>query len=50
MSNFVHGFIARTNERFPIALVAVGFIASIVWTSTVMTFAFERIWSLVPGL
>jgi hypothetical protein len=50
MSNFVHGFIARTNEHFPIALVAVGLIASIVWTSTVMTFAFERIWSLVPGL
>ena len=50
MSNMARGIVDRTSKFFPIALAVFGLIATILWTSTVMTFALARIWSVVPGV
>ena len=50
MSKIAHVIIDQTTEYFPVALVACGLIATILWTSTIVTFALARIWSVLSAI
>ena len=50
MSKITRHVVSLTTENFPIVLVGIGVIATILWTSTVMGLAVEQVWSMLPGV
>jgi hypothetical protein len=50
MSKIAHVIIDETSKYFPVALVAFGLMATILWTSTIMAFALARILLVVPSV
>ena len=47
MSKITRRVIGQTTENFPILLVGIGLISTILWTSTIMALAVERVWSML---
>ena len=47
MSKITHRVIGQTTKNFPILLVGIGLISTILWTSTIMALAVERVWSML---
>jgi hypothetical protein len=50
MSKITRHVVGLATENFPVVLVGLGVIATILWTSTVMALAFERVWSALSGI
>ena len=50
MSKITRHVVSLTTENFPIALVGIGVIATILWTSNVMGLAVEQVWSMLSGV
>ena len=50
MSEIVRRVYGQTTKTFPILLVGIGLVTTILWTSTVMAFAIERVWSLLSHI
>ena len=50
MSKITCHVVSLTAENFPIVLVGIGVIATILWTSTVMGLAVDQVWSMLPGV
>src|SRR6185312_16477065 len=49
MSKIARHVVSLTTKNFPIMLVGAGLIATILWTTTVMALAVERVWSMLSG-
>jgi hypothetical protein len=49
MSKIARHVVSLTTKNFPIILVGAGLIATILWTTTVMALAVERVWSMLSG-
>ena len=50
MSEVARRVVGQTTKNFPILLVGIGLIATILWTSTVVALAVEQVWSMLSGL
>ena len=50
MSKFVRRLVGQTTVNFPVLLVGIGLVTTILWTSTVMAFAIERVWSVLSQI
>jgi hypothetical protein len=42
--------VGRLTKNFPIMLVGIGLITTILWVSTVMAVAVDQIWSVISGI
>jgi hypothetical protein len=47
MPEVARRIIARTADQFPITLVGLGLITTILWVGAVSVFAFGRVWSVL---
>jgi hypothetical protein len=50
MPKIVRHVVGRTTVNFPILLVGIGLVTTILWVSTVMAFAIERVWSVLSQI
>jgi hypothetical protein len=42
--------VGRLTKNFPIMLVGIGLITTVLWVSTVVAVAFDQIWSALSGI
>jgi len=50
MSEIARRFIGQTTKNFPVLLVGIGLVSTVVWVSTVVVLAFERVWSALSAI
>ena len=47
MSEIARRVVGQTTKNFPILVVGIGLMSTILWISTIMTVAVERLWSML---
>jgi hypothetical protein len=47
MSKITRRVIGQTAKNFPILLVGIGLMSTILWIGTIMALAVERVWSML---
>jgi hypothetical protein len=50
MSRIARRIVGLTTKNFPILLVVVGLVTTILWVSTVVAVALDQIWSVLSGI
>ena len=50
MSKIARRIVGQTTKSFPIILVGIGLVTTIVWVGTVIAFAAEQAWLVLSGI